>query len=120
MRASLTAAINGQWWVKDRLGQRETIMLRMLSCLVALQDNQKVEHSKIASLEALCASSIQQSIKTGNICRTLATIFALQPAVCDLFDHLLQYLCKNLREVLSDEVCGPTRLTLIITLVLMG
>ena len=39
-----------------------------------------------------------------NVCKTLAAISVLQPALPELLDHLLHFLCRHLTEVLQNKV----------------
>ena len=71
---------------------------------VLLQDEDMADPGAVPSLEHLCVSTIEDNLTPHNVCRTLEAIAVLQPALQELLDHLLQFLCRHLKEVLSNKV----------------
>lgn len=71
---------------------------------VLLQSEEMADPGAVPSLEHLCVSTVEDNLTPHNVCRTLEAIAVLQPALQELLDHLLQFLCRHLKEVLSNKV----------------
>ena len=71
---------------------------------VLLQDEEMADPGAVPSLEHLCISTVEDNLEPHNVCKTLEAIAILQPALQELLNHLLQFLSRHLKDVLSRKV----------------
>ena len=69
-----------------------------------MQGNVHAVASVVPNLEALCVDIVRETLAPNNVCSMLAAVSALQPALSDLLEELVSFLCAHLKMVLLQKV----------------